>query len=174
MLQSLLSSNSSGALPPGLANLLDPSGDPQPSPPTSSSSATSTTSTRIFRALHVLISVFYAVFLLHAQKNYNGDLTARAPLLTAAATARAARAFWSVLAAEAALLAWQGWSEERGRGAGPREGMLGVVEGLLPTGWAQLLRSVLWGWKVVSSAVEDAMLAVFVLGLVVWWRGGGA
>jgi hypothetical protein len=60
------------------------------------------------------------------------------------------------------------------RGQLQESGILSTVGQLLPEPYAGYFRIIGWNSVIYSTVVSDAMVVVFVLGAMSWWRGGAA
>jgi hypothetical protein len=61
---------------------------------------------------------------------------------------------------------------ERGRLSQP--GMLGTLSNVLPAPWGGYLRIVGRYSVIYTTVVADAMVVLFVLGVLAWWRAGAS
>lgn len=173
-----------GALPPGLAAMLGgmgAGGMPGTGGPgqQQGTSAARDKSGYVWRILHALSALMLGIYLVsHVSFTSSvrltlGRSTAPPPASSASGSVETnqptVNMFWIFATAELVL---QGsrflLDQEAGRSQG---GWLQLIGGILPEpwrGWARLAGQYSGIWK---TLVEDAMVVVFVMGIVGWWRG---
>ena len=76
--------------------------------------------------------------------------------------------FWVFATAELILQSLRFFLEA---GRSPQKGMLAMVTGFLPEPWKGYVGLVARYSGIYSTVVEDAMVVVFILGLLAWWKG---
>ncbi|KAF2760553.1 hypothetical protein EJ05DRAFT_498512 [Pseudovirgaria hyperparasitica] len=79
------------------------------------------------------------------------------------------RLFWLFATAEVVLQSSRYFLE---RGALPQSGIFGMLSSVLPEPFSGYVRVVGRYSVIYTTVVADAMVVVFVLGCVAWWRGG--
>ena len=176
-----------GALPPGLAALLGGmgSGDTIGVPGTSGPGQQQGTSVArdkrgyVWRILHALSALMLGIYLVsHASFTSSARLTlgrSTAPPPSSSVSGNfvtsqpTVNMFWVFATAELVL---QGsrflLDQEPGRSQG---GWLQLIGGMLPEPWRGWVRLAGQYSGIRKTLVEDAMVIIFVVGIVGWWRG---
>lgn len=176
-----------GSLPPGLAAMLGGMGGAGAlgMPATGGSgqqqgaSAVANKSAYVWRILHALSALMLGIYLVsHASfassaRLTPGRSTASPPASPVSGNVEAdqpvVNMFWIFATAEL-MLQGSRFFLEQGRD-GSQGGWVQMIGGILPEpwrGWARLAGQYSGIWK---TLVEDAMVVIFVLGIVGWWRG---
>ena len=162
-----------GDLPPGLANIFSAmSGGASASEPSPEQS-----SAWLWRLVHALFSFGLAVYIVlrtpftgsKLSRDFHGDNDDWA---ADAAPADTFGHFFYLFATFEIVLQTSRYYIERGQLQGG--GILNTVGQLLPEPYAGYVRVVGRYSVIYSTVVSDAMVVVFVLGAVSWWRGGAA
>ena len=173
-----------GALPPGLAAMLGGMGSGgaagMPGAQQQGASAARDKSVYVWRILHALSALMLGIYLVsHASFTSSaarltlGRSTAPPPASSASGSIDTnqptVNMFWIFATAELVLQGSRYFLDpEAGRG---QAGWLQLIGGILPEpwrGWSRLAGQYSGIWK---TLVEDAMVVVFVMGIVGWWRG---
>ena len=150
-----------GALPPNLASMLD-GGMPAGHRPDQSA----VTNAYIWKITHACLALMLTLYILFSFA-FTGSQASRLRF-TNTSEASSGSIFWPFLAAELGLQAARYLLE----GNRQEFGMLGTVAGILPPPWKERLLlggrySGMW-----STVVQDAMVVVWLLGIVAWWKEG--
>ncbi|TKA69867.1 hypothetical protein B0A49_05546 [Cryomyces minteri] len=149
-----------GGLPPGLAALF---GGQQEQTPQSSSAY-------LWRVVHALFSLSLAIYVALGS-TFNGSKLGRAASVEGTDAGIGQRLFWIFATAELLLQSSRYFME---KGQLPSSGILGTVGRLLPEPYAGYVRVVGRYSVIYTTVVADAMVVVFVLGAMAWWRGMSA
>jgi hypothetical protein len=150
-------------LPPGIADLFSAAQkDQQQTVPSSNTAA-------LWRIAHAICSFALAVYVAITSA-FTGSKVARTVSKGGGEDGFASRLFLYFATVELVLQTSRYFVE---RGQLPRSGFMGALSRLLPEPYAGYVRlvgrySVIW-----TTLVADAMVVVFVLGVVAWWKGGG-
>jgi len=153
----------SGPLPPGLADLFSAAQqDQRQSVPSSNSAA-------LWRIVHAICSFALAVYVV-VTSSFTGSKVARVVSRFGEGDRFASRLFLYFATVEVVLQSGRYFVE---KGQLPQSGLMGALSRLLPEPYAGYVRlagrySVIW-----TTLVADAMVVVFVLGVVAWWKGEG-
>lgn len=160
-------------VPPGLANLLSAmSGGSSPSEPSPQQS-----SAWVWRLLHALFSFALAVYIV-LRTPFTGSKLSRDfhadndDWANDAVSPDAFAHFFYLFATFEVVLQTSRYYIERGQLQGG--GILSTVGQLLPEPYAGYVRVIGRYSVIYSTVVSDAMVVVFVLGAMSWWRGGAA
>jgi GET complex subunit GET2 len=149
------------ALPPGLADLFSAvQQDQQQTVPSSNTAA-------LWRIAHAICSFALAVYVT-VTSSFTGSKVARTVSRVGGEDGFASRLFLYFATVELVLQTSRYFVE---RGQLPQSGLMGALSRLLPEPYAGYVRlvgrySVIW-----TTLVADAMVVVFVLGVVAWWKG---
>ncbi|KZF19977.1 hypothetical protein L228DRAFT_32914 [Xylona heveae TC161] len=160
MLQQLMGGDSNGsdakeALPPGLASIFGGQQEQQPEPNKYGN---------IWRIVHALFALALGVYIVAATP-FSGSHFSRSESLGGEV---GVQFFWIFATAELILQSSRFFLE---RGRLPTTGILGGLGSMLPEPYAGYVR-VLNRYSVIyTTIVTDAMVIVFVLGSVAWWKG---
>jgi hypothetical protein len=153
--------NEGNQLPPGLADLFSAAQqDQQQTVPSSNTAA-------LWRIAHAICSFALAVYVV-ITSSFTGSKVARSVPKVREEDGFASRLFLYFATVELVLQTSRYFVE---KGQLPRSGLMGALSRLLPEPYAGYVRligrySVIW-----TTLVADAMVVVFVLGVVAWWKG---
>ncbi|KIW06293.1 uncharacterized protein PV09_02761 [Verruconis gallopava] len=158
-------------IPPGLASLFGALGQEQEAaqqPPTSSA--------YVWRILHFVISLFLALYVT-LNTTFTGSKRARElSSLTYTAPLSLERNFSTQLfylfATAEVVLQSSRYFIEKGRLT--QSGIMGTLSQVLPEPWAGYVRVVGRYSVIYTTVVADAMVVVFVLGVMAWWKNGAS
>jgi GET complex subunit GET2 len=174
LFQSLLNPEASGnpdaQIPSALASLLNggalPPGFEQQQEANAEAVQRYSLSTSTWRLVHFLCALALSVFALRSSPaRFNGSETSR--VVSGVTGELGSQLFMYFGAVEAVLLSSRLFLES----GKPLDGMLGTVVNILPShigGWINVL--VRYG-KMGSSVVQDALVVVWVIGMVGWYNG---
>jgi hypothetical protein len=179
MLQQMMAGGAPGAgdpnaqLPPGLAQMFGGGIPGAPGQETQQQQAPSS-SAYLWRILHFVISLSLALFVT-LNSSFTGAKRARdLSNLTYNAPLSLERNFGSQLfywfATAEVVLQSSRFFIERGRLSHP--GLVGTLSNILPEPWAGYLRIAGRYSVIYTTVVADAMVVVFVLGVMAWWKNG--
>ena len=165
-------------LPPGLANLFGGAGGGMPGAPGQEQmqQQAPSSSAYLWRILHFIVSLALAIYVT-LNTTFTGSkrardlshLTYKSPLSTERNFG--AQLFYWFATAEVVLQSSR-YFIERGRLTQP--GLMGTLSQVLPEPWAGYLRVVGRYSVIYTTVVADAMVIVFVLGVMAWWKNGAA
>ena len=173
MLQQMMGDDPNGdpmaGLPPGLRNLFNAAqqDDRQANPQLSSNT------TNVWRIIHALVSFVLATYVV-LTSSYTGSKTAREPVSIPGVVHDGSgehvvqRLFIWFSSVEVVLQSSRYFIE---KGQLPQSGVLGAVGAMLPEPYATYIRIIGRYSVIFSTIASDAMVIVFVLGVVAWWRG---
>ena len=153
-----------GGLPPGLAAMLGGGGGglggmgPAPARPDD-------TYASVWKIVHAVFALALGVYMTSATA-FSGSRFSRTESVQGE---MGVRFFWAFATAELVLQSTRFFLE---RGRISQGGLLGTVGGLLPEPYKGYVALVSRYSSIYTTVVEDAMVVVFVLGVVAWWRGG--
>ena len=150
-----------GALSRNLATMLGGgslSGDQSNQPPS--------TNAYIWKVAHTCFALALAVYIL-ATFTFTGSLASRLRFASSS-EAPPGSVFWVFLTAELGLQAARYLIE----GTRQDVGMLGTLANFLPSPWKGRLLLVGRYSGILTVLVEDAMVVVWMLGVVAWWNRG--
>lgn len=153
---------SDAPLPPGLADLFSAAQrDEHQSVPSSNTAA-------IWRIIHALFSFLLAAYIVYTSSFSGSKLGRTTSELAGEGDKFASRLFLYFATGEAVLQSSRYFVE---RGNLPGSGVMAALSRMLPEPWAGYVR-VLGRYSVIyTTLVADAMVVVFVLGVVAWWGG---
>jgi hypothetical protein len=174
-----------GMLPPALARLLDalPEDRPGAAAPGGGgfggrAESPRTASAASWRVLHAAASLLLALYVtLTLDGGFAGTKAARQAAAAAGSFAEAApsshadvgrRLFLWFATVEVVLQSGRFFLE---RGQLPKTGLLGTLAAFVPEPFAGYLRVVGRYNVIFSTLLQDALVIIFVLGLMVWWNG---
>lgn len=123
----------------------------------------------LWRLTHAIFAVVIASYIA-LTSTFNGSKLERAQSVYTeeAGYGVGARLFWIFVTAELGLQSTRFFLEGGQLQGG---GMLATVANIAPEPWAGYVRAVgRWG-GICGSVMSDAMVIVFVLGVMAWWRG---
>jgi len=147
------------SLPPGLADLFSAA---------QSEDATQAPGSRaaaLWRVVHAVFALALASYIA-ATSAFSGARAARDVEVGAAAPA--SRLFVVFATGELLLQSARFFLE---KGQLPPSGVLGVLSRMVPQPWAGYIRVVGRYGVIYTTLVADAMVVIFVLGVVAWWKG---
>lgn len=146
-----------GGLPPGLAEMFG-GGQTQQEP--------ATNSTRIWRIVHAVFALFLGVYAATSFM-FTGSEAGRLSSKTKKSE-KIPQVFWIFTTIELVLQSSRYFLDG---GVLPVSGVLGWAVRLLPEPYANYVRIFSRYSVIYTSIVSDAMVVVFVLGVVAWWKG---
>lgn len=150
-----------GGLPSGLAAMLGGGAGVRPLEQKSNENAYR------WKILHALLALAMGIYIT-SMTAFNGQRFSQAGAGTGGVDEVGVRFFWTFATAELVLQSSRFFLE---RGQVSQEGFVGFLMGILPEPWK--------GWVALASRysgiyttiIQDAMVVVFVLGFVAWWKG---
>jgi len=145
-----------GGLPPGLAAMLG--GQQQDQQPAQDKYG------YLWRIVHALFALALGVYIT-AATTFSGSHFSRAESLDGEV---GVRFFWVFATAELVLQSSRFFME---KGKAPQAGLLGGLGAMLPEPYGGYVRVVNRYSVIYTTVVADAMVVVFVLGCVAWWKG---
>ena len=151
-------------LPPGLANLFSAAQqDKHQTVPKSSSTA-------IWRIVHALSSFLLAAYIVSTTSFTGSKLSRTTPSEVVAGSNDhfASRLFLYFATVEVVLQSSRFFIE---KGQLPGSGIMSSLGRMLPEPWAGWVRLIGRYSVIYTTLLADAMVVVFVLGVVAWWRG---
>jgi hypothetical protein len=163
-------------LPPGLADLFGGAGMPgAPGQGQQEAQQPLSSSAYLWRILHFVISLSLALYVT-LNTTFTGSKRARdLSSLTYTAPLSLERNFGTQLfylfAVAEVVLQSSRYFIERGRLT--QGGLLGTLSSVLPPPWADYVRTIGRYSIIYTTVVADAMVVVFVLGVMAWWKSGG-
>ncbi|KAI9813331.1 MAG: protein transport protein S31 [Thelocarpon impressellum] len=153
-----------GPLPPGLAEMMGQASADSATAPTGGNHALT------WRITHAMFSLSLAVYaLLIAPFPFTGTLSQRRqpPIASAYGSSRDTSVFWYFAAGELFLQSLRFFLMKGGL---PPSGMLASVAPFVPLPYRGYLSMLGRYGTIYSTVVADAMVFVFVLGVLSWWR----
>lgn len=160
-----LGAGADGGLPAGLADILGGLGGQQQPPVPASNS------TRIWRITHAIFALLLGIYAA-TSFTFTGSSTGRLHHpSTSTIPLPAPKLFWIFTTIELVLQSSR-YFVDGGRPAA--SGILATIGRFLPEPYANYVR-IFGRYSIIyTSIVSDAMVVVFVLGVVAWWRGVAA
>jgi hypothetical protein len=146
-----------GGLPPGLAEMLGGAGAAQAAPALSS--------TYIWKIVHFLAAFSLAIYITMTIP-FTGSKADR--FLDPSLREQNVRLFWYFATAELGLQSTRYFLEQ---GQEPQGGIIATVAGFLPMPYRGYLQLIMRYSSIYTTIVQDAMVILFVLGCVAWWKG---
>ena len=126
------------------------------------------TSGYLWKIIHAVFAILLGIYMM-AVTSFNGAQFSRAETIFDNAEDEAGkRLFWIFATAEVVL---QGSRYMLEKGKPRQSGWMGIVMQVLPEPWKGYVGLVTRYSGIWTTAVEDAMVVVFVLGCVAWWKG---
>ncbi|KAL8716747.1 MAG: hypothetical protein Q9225_005953 [Loekoesia sp. 1 TL-2023] len=158
-----------GGLPPGLGALLGGDGPTFPGMPGQGQHVEDeNTHGYLWRIVHAVFAFVLGIYMT-AVTTFNGAQFSRAETLQGKSEGEVGkRLFWIFATAEVVL---QGSRYLLEQGRTNRSGWMGILMHVLPDPWKSYVGLVARYSGIWTTVVEDAMVVVFVLGCVAWWRG---
>lgn len=158
-----------GGLPPGLGALLGSGGGEFPGMPGQEQrSGARDTGAYLWKVVHAVFAFILGIYMT-AVTTFNGAQFSRILAVTEGTEGEVGtRLFWIFATAEV-LLQGSRFVLERGRTS--QSGWMGMLMQFLPEPWRSYVGLVAQYSGIWTTIVEDAMVVVFVLGSVAWWRG---
>lgn len=150
-----------GGLPPGLASMFGGAGDGQQQPEPDN------TADGLWRVVHAVCALLLAWYSVSGS-SFAGSKLARAGLTGGPA---GPQLFWMFTTVQLVLQSTRYFLD---RGQLPALGILTTIGSFLPEPYANYVRMVSRYSIIYTTIVSDAMLIVFVLGCVAWWKGNAA
>lgn len=156
-------------LPRGLGALLGSGGGYFPGMPGQEQhSGTRDTSAYLWKVGHAVFAFILGIYMT-AVTTFNGAQFSRSPAVTEGTDGEIGkRLFWIFATAEVVL---QGSRFVLEKGKTSQSGWMGMLMQFLPEPWRSYVGLVAQYSGIWTTVVEDAMVVVFVLGFVAWWRG---
>ncbi|KAL8758188.1 MAG: hypothetical protein Q9184_004007 [Pyrenodesmia sp. 2 TL-2023] len=158
-----------GGIPPGLDALLGSGGGKFPGMPGQELDSGSTDrSAYLWKIVHAVFAFILGIYMT-AVTTFNGAQFSRVPAVTKGTEGEVGtRLFWIFATTEVVL---QGSRFALERGKTSQSGSMGMLMQFLPEPWRSYVGLVAQYSGIWTTIVEDAMVVVFVLGCVAWWRG---
>ncbi|KAL8895867.1 MAG: hypothetical protein Q9207_007977 [Kuettlingeria erythrocarpa] len=156
-------------LPPGLGALLrSGEGNFPGMPGQEQHSGALHTSAYLWKVGHAVFAFILGIYMTLAT-TFNGAQFSRSPAVTESTEGEIGkRLFWIFATAEVVL---QGSRFVLEKGKTNQSGWMGMLMQFLPEPWRSYVSLVAQYSGIWTTVVEDAMVVVFVLGVVAWWRG---
>jgi hypothetical protein len=179
MLQQMMAGGGAGGpgadqLPPGLANIFGGGIPGMPGQDQQGVQQAPSSSAYLWRILHFVISLSLALYVT-LNTTFTGSKRAR-ELSSLTYTAPMSlernfgtRLFYLFATAEVVLQSSRYFIE---KGQLTQSGIMGTMSQLLPPPWAGYVRVVGRYSVIYTTLVADAMVVVFVLGVMAWWKNG--
>ena len=149
-----------GGLPPALAAMMGGGASTDTLP--------ANTYGYVWRIVHAIFAFTLGIYILQTF-HFDGSRISRA-VDTSSTNART-EIFWIFTTAELLLQSSRFFME---RGKVVQGGMLGIISNFLPPPWNEYVRLVARYSGIYTTIVDDAMVVIFVLGAVAWWKGAVA
>ena len=146
-------------LPPGLANIFNPQQDAA-----QGGQAQAGNADYIWRIVHSLTALLIALYAV-TTLSFTGSSLSRSEYVSDPV---GPRLFYLFATAEVVLQTTRYFID---KGRLPPSGLLGKIVQFLPEPWAGYVRVVNRYGVMYTTVVSDALLVVFVLGVVAWWGG---
>ncbi|KAL8945232.1 MAG: hypothetical protein Q9211_000242 [Gyalolechia sp. 1 TL-2023] len=158
-----------GGLPPGLGALLGGGGPTLPGTTGQGERGEGEdTYGYLWKIIHAIFALLLGIYMT-AVTTFNGAEFARAETLLGSAEGEVGkRLFWIFGTAEVAL---QGSRYLLEKGKSSQAWWMSMLTQVLPEPWRSYVGLVARYSGIWTTIVEDAMVVVFVLGCVVWWKG---
>ncbi|KAF2663524.1 hypothetical protein BT63DRAFT_430364 [Microthyrium microscopicum] len=126
--------------------------------------------TYIWRIAHAVASMWLALYVvLSSPVRFNGSKEGR-EMASLGGEAFGAQLFFWFASTEVVLQSSRFFLE---RGQVQSTGMLGMLSGVIPQPYAGYIRIAMRYSTIFSTIFTDAMVVLFVLGIVAWWNGLG-
>ena len=154
-------------LPPGLAAMLGAGGGEG-----GGNAAHENPYGYMWRIVHVVFAFGLGFYIIATAPSFTGSRLLRSAAYEADEHVEMRSFFWVFATAELVLQSTR-FFVERGS-AVESGGVLGMVQGFLPEPWRGYVGLVRRYGGIWTRVVEDALVVVFVLGVVAWWRGESA
>lgn len=149
-------------LPPGLADLFSAAQrDEQTTLPASNTAA-------LWRIVHALFSFALAAYVVSTSSFTGSKLSRTTSELAGEQDRFASRLFLYFATGEAVLQSGRYFVE---KGRLPGSGVMAALSRMLPEPWSGYVRIVGRYSVIYTTLVADAMVVIFVLGVVAWWGG---
>ena len=145
-------------LPPGLADMFGGGQQQQQEQPRVGSGES------VWRIVHFLTSMMLSIYAV-TTLSFTGSSLSRSQYVT---DPIGPRLFWMFATAEVVLQSTRYFLDG---GRLPQIGLLGKVAGFLPEPYANYIRILQRYGVIYTTIVADALVVVFVLGCVAWWKG---
>lgn len=152
-------------LPPGIAAMLGAGGLPGLGGPGQQEDKNGL----FWKIIHAVFALVLGVYVTATSSAFSGQIT-RGATTGNTIDHHAINVFWAFTTAELILQSSR-YFLERGRSGSQMGGWMGIAGGFLPEpwrGWVMLIARYSGIW---STVVEDAMVIVFIVGCVSWWKG---
>lgn len=158
-----------GGLPPGLGALLGEGGPNLPDTPGQRKRGEEEdTYGYLWKIVHAIFALLLGIYMI-VMTTFNGAEFSRAETLSGSAEGEVGkRLFWIFATVELVL---QGSRYMLEKGETSRPGWMGMLMQVLPEPWRTYAGLVARYSGIWTTIVEDAMVVVFVLGCVAWWKG---
>jgi hypothetical protein len=165
------SGDPNGQLPPGLAEIFGGAGGGMPAMPGQPQQQAPSSSAYLWRIVHAIFSLSLALYVVFTTP-FTGTKAAR----TASAYHQleggesfGQRLFYLFATVEVVLQSSRYFIE---RGQLPPSGIMGTLAQFLPMPYAGWIKVAGRYGVIYTTVVADAMVVVFVLGAMAWWKGG--
>lgn len=158
-----------GGLPPGLAGMLGGAGGGGAAgPPGMEQKVEGETYAYVWRIVHALSAFALGLYIVSTTA-FSGSLFSRTQVGINSGTTIGQNFFWVFATAELGLQSFRFFLEKGTDRAGA--GWMGMVLGILPEPWRGWVGLAVRYSGIWTTIVADAMVVVFVLGVVAWWGG---
>ncbi|KAL8738646.1 MAG: hypothetical protein Q9181_000592 [Wetmoreana brouardii] len=165
--------NQQNGLPPGLAALLgDGGGGGAAGPGQAQNGQGNDGSAYFWKIVHAIFAFMLGIYIV-AVTTFDGAQFSRSEKMLESGEGRGGegvgkRLFWIFATAEVVLQSSRFFLE---RGTTDQSGWMGMLTQVLPEPWKSYA-GLLTGYSGIwTTTVQDAMVVVFVLGVVAWWNG---
>ena len=156
-------------LPPGLAAMMGAGGMGMPGMGMAEKKQEDTHG-YLWKVMHSVFALILGIYITATSHAFNGDISRGG--IAGTRHEGGVNAFWLFATAELVLQSSRFFLERRtGSQVG---GWIGIVGNMLPEPWRGYVTLAAMYSGIWSTAVEDGMVVVFVLGCVAWWRGAVA
>ncbi|KAL8710326.1 MAG: hypothetical protein Q9220_005096 [cf. Caloplaca sp. 1 TL-2023] len=157
-----------GALPPGLAALMGAEGSGSAASQGQNGGGESTSS-QLWKVIHAVFALVLGVYIT-VLTTFNGSQILKKGTASGGDSQEGIgqRLFWIFATAEVVLQSTRYFLE---LGSTSHSGWLGMATQLLPEPWKSYVGLMARYSGIWMTAVQDAMVVVFILGAVAWWKG---
>lgn len=159
-----------GQLPPGLAEMFGGAGGGMPGVPGQPQQAAPSSSAYLWRILHAIFSLTLALYVVLTTP-FTGTKTARNASVYSLEDEQSfgQRLFYLFATVEVVLQSSRYFIE---KGQLAPSGIMGTLAQFLPMPYAGWIKVAGRYGVIYTTVVADAMVVVFVLGAMAWWKGG--
>lgn len=121
----------------------------------------------IWKILHAVFALALGLYIVFTTP-FSGSHLSRTESLLPSSTVPDVRFFWVFATTELVLQSTRYFLERGKTGGG---GWMAMISGFLPEPWKGYFLLVARYSRIYNTVVEDAMVVIFVLGVVAWWNG---